>query len=222
MVKRGLVATVEFDIAHFRVHTTMKGRTTYLLPLPTTIIGFFFSILGRSREEYIVEKENFLAGAEILDLAGVSRENAQLLKLKQGREAKTAEEIMILLKPRYRFALWGDERIIDELYNKISSYDFHFVPYGGISDFIFWDVSNPKICTQYTMKRKIKNSYVPSELMEFPDLKTTSLLYSLPYLSSGELKRVIMAYGTSLNLIKDVPTLEGIPLYKPPLEISEV
>ena len=221
MVKKGLVATVEFDVAHFRVHTTMKGRTTYLLPLPTTIIGFFFSILGKSREEYIQDREDFLTGAKILDLKGISRENAQLLKLKQGKEAKTAEEMMILLKPRYRFALWGDGETIDELHNRIDSYDLHFVPYGGISDFIFWDIKDPKVYTQRTMERKIENSYAPSDIVESPDLEVGSLLYSLPYLSHGKPKRVIMAYGTSLNLIREIPAIENIPLYKPPLEMPK-
>jgi len=54
----GITVDVLFDLAHFRVHTTMKSRTSYLIPLPTTVIGFFFSILGKTRDEYIKERKN--------------------------------------------------------------------------------------------------------------------------------------------------------------------
>ncbi|HIP25981.1 MAG TPA: CRISPR-associated protein Cas5, partial [Archaeoglobus profundus] len=53
----GITVDVLFDLAHFRVHTTMKSRTSYLIPLPTTVIGFFFSILGKARDEYIKERK---------------------------------------------------------------------------------------------------------------------------------------------------------------------
>ncbi|AGB05367.1 CRISPR-associated protein (Cas_Cas5) [Aciduliprofundum sp. MAR08-339] len=219
MEERGLTAIVEFDVAHFRVHITMKGRTTYLLPLPTTIIGFFYSILGKSREEFIEERENFLAGAKILDFKGISRENAQLLKLKPNKESKTAEEIMILLKPKYKFALWGERKIIEKIYERMLSYDFHFVPYGGISDFIFWDVKDPEIHNKYLLEREVESSYAPLEILSSPELDAHGILYSLPYLSYGEIKKVVMSYKIPLNLSREVPTLEGVPMYKPPLEV---
>jgi CRISPR-associated Cas5-like protein len=85
-METGLTVDVSFDLAHFKVHTTMKSRASYLMPLPTTILGFFFSILGKSREKYIKERENFKAGAKLINIEGISRENAQLLKLKPNKE----------------------------------------------------------------------------------------------------------------------------------------
>ena len=219
MVKKGLTAIIEFDIAHFRVHTTMKGRTTYILPLPSTIIGFFFSILGKSREEYVKEGANFLAGAKILNLRGVCRENAQLLKLKPNKETLTTEEVMLILKPKYKFAIWGNEEIIQEIYERIKTYNFHFVPYGGINDFIFWDIKEPKLFLSYSKSEKIESSYAPLEIVDSSQLANGGILYSLPYLSEGIPKRVVMCYGISLKLSQEVPVLEEVPLYKLPLEV---
>ena len=219
MKGKGLVAIVEFDVAHFKVHTTMKGRTTYLIPLPSTVIGLFFSILGLSREEYLRTRDNFLAGAQILELKGISRENAQLLKLKPSKEARTTEELMILFHPIYKFAIWGDKDVIEKLSQKIEKYEFTYVPYGGISDFIFWDIREPTIIEKYEVSERLTNSYAPYEIVESPSLDENGMIYSLPYLSKGEIKRVIMTYNTSLYLNSEIPTLEGVPLYRIPLEV---
>ena len=216
---KGLITIVEFDVAHFKVHTTMKGRTTYLLPLPSTIIGFFFSIMGFNRETFIQKRNKFLAGAQIVNLKGISRENAQLLKLKPNRETKTTEEVMVLFRPTYKFAIWGDTDFIEKLFKKIESYDFTFVPYGGISDFIFWDLRDSRIIENYSPSCEISNSYAPYDIVESPSLREGGVIYSLPYLAEGSVKKVVMTYNTSLNLKTKVLTLEGIPIYRVPLEV---
>jgi len=219
MKGKGLITTVEFDVAHFKVHTTMKGRSTYLSPLPSTIIGFFFSIMGFDRRTFVQKREEFLAGAQIIDLKGVSRENIQLLKLKPTRETRTTEEIMVLFRPVYKFAIWGTEDIIKTLSKKIENYDFTFVPYGGVSDFIFRDIKNPQIIENYSLSDGILNSYAPYDIVKSPNLSENGIIYSLPYLSDGMVKRVIMTYNDSLNLKLKVPVMEGVPIYKVPLEV---
>jgi len=209
----GLTVNVLFDLAHFRVHTTMKGRSSYLLPLPTTIIGFFFSILGKSRKYYIEERKNFKAGARIIDIGGVCRENAQLLKLKTGREDRTTEEIMLLLRPKYKFAIWGNRETIYLLYKKLNSFEFEFTPYAGINDFIFFDIKTPKIYEHFEETYIVKNSYVPKNIIDSIELSEKSTIYNLPYMYSGKPEFVIMGVNVSFKLKNKIMSIEGVPLY---------
>jgi len=209
----GLTVDVLFDLAHFRVHTTMKGRSSYLLPLPTTIIGFFFSILGKSREHYIEERRNFKAGAQIIDIGGVCRENAQLLKLKTGREDGTTEELMLLLRPKYKFAIWGWEKTIYLLYKKLNNFEFDFVPYAGISDFIFFDIENPKIHKHFEETYIIKNSYAPKNIVDSVELSEKSIIYNLPYTYLGKPEFVVMGINVGFKLKNKIISIDGVPLY---------
>lgn len=214
-MEKGLTVDVSFDLAHFRVHTTMKSRTSYLIPLPTTVLGFFFSILGKSREAYIREREQFKAGAKLLSINGIARENAQLLKLKRGREDRTTEELMLLVKPKYRFAIWGKQKLINNLYERIQTFDFEFVPYGGISEFIISEIENPQLYDEYEEKDTIKDSYVPQSLLNSLRILDNGIVYNLPYVYSGEPKFVIMGWNVELNLKQKISTIDGVPLYPP-------
>jgi CRISPR-associated protein Cas5h len=214
-METGLTVDVSFDLAHFKVHTTMKSRASYLLPLPTTILGFFFSILGKSREKYIKERENFKAGAKLINIEGISRENAQLLKLKPNKELKTTEEIMLLFRPKYRFAIWGEKNIIDELYERIQRFDFEFVPYAGISEFIFSELENSQIYEDFEEKDVINDSYIPQPLLKSPKLFENGSAYNYPYVYSGKPKYVIMGRNIELKLKKEIPTINETPLYAP-------
>ncbi|WP_457752177.1 CRISPR-associated protein Cas5 [Thermococcus sp.] len=211
-MERGLTVDVSFDLAHFKVHTTMKSRTSYLLPLPTTVLGFFFSILGKSREEYIKERESFKAGAKLLSIQGITRENAQLLKLK-GKGVRTTEEIMLLLKPKYKFAIWGNVNVIGKLYNKLKLFEFEFVPYGGLSEFIVSEVENPQLYDTYEELEIIRNSYVPQTLLESLKLQDGGSVYTFPYIYLGEPKFVVMGWNVELKLKQKIPTIGGVPLY---------
>lgn len=213
MEEVGLTVDVLFDLAHFRVHTTMKGRSSYLLPLPTTIIGFFFSILGKSREHYIEERKNFKAGARIIDIGGVCRENAQLLKLKIGREDRTMEELMLLLRPKYKFAIWGKRETIYLLYKKLNNFEFDFVPYAGISDFIFFDIENPRIHEHFEETYTVKNSYAPRNIVDSVELSEKSIVYNLPYTYSGKPEFVIMGINVGFKLKNKIMSIDGVPLY---------
>jgi CRISPR-associated protein Cas5h len=212
-MEAGIAADISFDLAHFRVHTTMKGRSSYLIPLPTTVIGFFFSILGKSREEYIEKRKQFKAGAQIIDFKGICRENAQLIKLKSRKEVRTTEELTLLLRPKYRFALWGDHGTIDSLYKRIETFEFEFVPYGGISDFIFSEVNGLTFHTYFEEVDIISNSYVPKTLLDSLELEEGSLVCSLPYTYSGRKQFVVMGLNVKLKLTKKVKTIGGVPLH---------
>ncbi len=237
MDRAGLITSVEFDVAHFRVHITMKGRSTYIIPLPSTVVGFFFSIMGLNRELFIKNRTRFYAGAQLDSLESMGRENVQLLKLKQTKlssslsrskniskikekiTTRTTEEMMVLFRPKYKFALWGDLDFIDKLNKKIENFEFEFIPYGGISEFIFWDIHSSKVVENFQFRDEILNSYAPLEIVKMPILSEKGEIYSYPYLQEGILKKVIMAYHTSLSLLHKIPTLEGIPIYKIPLEV---
>ncbi len=212
-MERGLTVDVLFDLAHFRVHTTMKSRASYLIPLPTTVIGFFFSILGKSREEYIKERTKFKAGARLLEIKGVCRENAQLLKLKRGREERTTEELIILFRPKYRFAIWGNKETIDKLYKRINEFDFEFVPYAGINDFIFFDIENPKLYDEYEETDEIENTYLPQNLFGSLEMTENSIVYNLPYVYTGLPKTVVMGLNVKFKLKEKVNVIGGVPLY---------
>jgi len=209
----GITVDVLFDLAHFRVHTTMKSRTSYLIPLPTTVIGFFFSILGKTRDEYIKERKKFRAGAKLLKIDGICREYVQLLKLKRGREEKPAEELMVLFRPKYRFAIWGNEKTIHELYRRITEFDFEFVPYGGISDFIFNDIEGVKIYDKHVKTDIVENTYVPKYLFAALEMGENGIVYSLPYMYNRSPKTVIMGYNVKFKLKSEICTIGGVPLY---------
>ncbi len=208
-----MTVDVTFDLAHFRVHTTMKSRASYLIPLPTTVIGFFFAILGKSREEYIRERTKFKAGAKLIEIKGICRENAQLLKLKRGREDRTTEELIILFRPKYRFAIWGNKGIIDELYKRIDEFNFEFVPYAGISDFIFFDIENLNLYYEYEKTDKIENTYLPQNLFKSLEMEVNSIVYNLPYVYSGLPKTVIMGINVKFKLKEMIGAIGGAPLY---------
>ncbi len=212
-MERGLTIDVLFDLAHFRVHTTMKSRASYLIPLPTTVIGFFFAILGKSREEYIRERTKFKAGSRLLEIKGICRENAQLLKLKRGREDRTTEELIILFRPKYRFAIWGDREIIGKLYERINEFDFEFVPYAGISDFIFFDIENLNLYDGYKEINEIENTYLPQDLFDSLEMEENSIVYNLPYVYSGLPKTVIMGLNVKFKLKERINSIGGVPLY---------
>jgi CRISPR-associated protein Cas5h len=212
-MEAGLVINVSFDLAHFRVHTTMKSRSSYLLPLPTTVIGFFFSILGKNRQDYIQKRKYFRAGAQIIDIKGICCENAQLLKLKSGRELRTTEQLTILLKPKYKFAVWGDQRTLNHLHERIENFEYEFVPYGGISDFIFTEIEKPVFSKQFCELNVLSNSYVPRTILDSVMLKEGSLVYSLPYAYSGKREFVVMGLDVTFKLKEKVRILDGVPLY---------
>jgi CRISPR-associated protein Cas5 subtype I-B len=214
-METGLTLDVSFDLAHFKVHTTMKSRASYLIPLPTTVLGFFFSILGKSREEYLKERKNFRAGAKLINVEGISQENAQLLKLKPNNEIRTTEEIMLIFKPKYRFAIWGEKSVIAELYDRIQKFDFEFVPYAGISEFIFSEIENPQLYESYEEKNVINDSYIPQTLLESPTLFENGSAYNYPYIYSGTPKFVIMVRNAELKLKKEIPIINETPLYPP-------
>jgi len=100
----------------------------------------------------------------LLKIDGICREYVQLLKLKRGREEKPAEEIMILFRPKYRFTIWGNEKTIHELYRRITEFDFEFVPYGGISDFIFNDIKRGEMYDKFVKTNIVADTYVPKHL----------------------------------------------------------
>jgi len=212
-MERGLTVDVLFDLAHFRVHTTMKSRSSYIIPLPTTVIGFFFAILGKSRDGYIKERTKFKAGAKLLEIKGICRENAQLLKLKRGKEEQTTEELIILFKPKYRFAIWGNNETIDELYERINEFNFEFVPYAGINDFIFFDVENPKLYDKYEETDEIEDTYLPQNLFSSLEMSENSIVYNLPYVYSGLPKTVIMGLNVKFKLKEKVNVIGEVPLY---------
>ncbi len=212
-MERGLTVDVLFDLAHFRVHTTMKSRSSYIIPLPTTVIGIFFAILGKSREEYIRQRTMFKAGAKLLEIKGICRENAQLLKLKRGREESTTEELIILFRPKYRFAIWGNRETINELYERICEFNFEFVPYAGINDFIFFDIVNPKLYDKYVETNEIEDTYLPKNLFSSLEMKESSIVYNLPYVYSGSPKTVIMGLNVKFKLKEKINTIGGVPLY---------
>jgi len=215
-MKRGLTVDVLFDLAHFRVHTTMKSRASYIIPLPTTVIGFFFAILGKSREEYIKKRIMFKAGAKLLEIKGICREYAQLLKLHskwRERPQKSTEELIILFRPKYRFAIWGSKETIDELYDRINEFSFEFVPYAGINDFIFFDVENPKLYNKYKEMDEIENTYLPQNLFSSLEMSENSIIYNLPYVYSGLPKTVIMGLNVKFKLKEKVSVIGGVPLY---------
>ncbi|ACS90540.1 CRISPR-associated protein Cas5 [Thermococcus sibiricus] len=214
-MEKGVTIDVLFDLAHFKVHTTMKGRTSYLIPLPTTVLGFFFSILGKGREAYLRERNQFKAGAKLLSIKGIARENAQLLKLKRGQEVRTTEELMLLVKPKYRFAIWGKQELINNLYERVRTFDFEFVPYGGISEFIISEIETPQLYDEYEEKDTIKDSYVPQPLLNSLRILDNGIVYNLPYVYSGKPKFVIMGWNVELNLKQKIPTIGGVPLYPP-------
>ena len=212
-MERGLTVDVLFDLAHFKVHTTMKSRSSYIIPLPTTVIGFFFAILGMSREEYVRQRTMFKAGAKLLEIKGICRENAQLLKLKRGREESTTEELIVLFRPKYRFAIWGNRETINELYERISEFNFEFVPYAGINDFIFLDIVNPKLYDKYEETNEIEDTYLPKNLFSSLEMKESSIVYNLPYVYSGSPKTIIMGLNVKFKLKEKVNVIGGVPLY---------
>lgn len=209
----GITVDVLFDLAHFRVHTTMKSRTSYLIPLHTTVIGFFFSILGKTRDEYIKERKKYRAGAKLLKIGGICREYVQLLKLKRGREERPAEELMVLFKPKYRFAIWGNEKTVRELYRRITEFDFEFVPYGGISEFIFNDIKRVEMYDKPVKTNMVEDTYVPKHLFSSLEMGEDGIVYSLPYIYNGSPKTVIMGYNVKFKLKNEIWTIGGVPLY---------
>jgi len=138
----GITFKISFLTAQFRKHILKLYWDTYLIPLPSTIVGIIGAILGIRRRDLpdFVKKNNILTGAMLLEFEGEGDELATLFKYKENREfIRTIKRSRFLYKPVYKFGVAStNEELISELYDRINNGEFEYEIYGG-NDYHFID-----------------------------------------------------------------------------------
>lgn len=209
----GIIVSINFFEAHFKVHITKGFKLTYPMPLPTSVAGIFGAMLGIDRKDIIKEFQNFLFGAKLVSYDGTFHENITFIQYKQKRIEKGVVNNLIINNPSYKICMAGAENKIREIYNNLK-HGIKYFPYGGQNDFFTRDINLVSIREVY--KEIYIENYAPKEYVENVELRNDSELYILPvgvnekFLTSNVFYFI---FNGRLKLKNPVYCADGIGLY---------
>jgi CRISPR-associated protein Cas5 subtype I-B len=202
-----LTFDISFETAQFRKHLLKMYRDTYMIPLPSTVVGIIGAICGVKREflKSFVSERRILTGATILGFEGLINEVATLIKMKDWREIiRTPVMSVILFRPNYRLAIASrDGSFIGELRDRLVHLDFEFDIYGG-NDYNF--VS----CIGQPKDAKLSLSEEGEGICRLDDLKSIKgkgTLY-LDDVNDGKVSRYAFSLGTSIKTKQPLPIVD--------------
>lgn len=146
---------IVFDLlgkmAHFRKFYTNSSSLSYHFPPRTTIAGLIAGLLGYERDTYYeifsTDKAKITIGVKsplrkVLQMVNyVWAENVKQLNQSRGQHTQVPLEIIFPQDIKedicYRiFFHHKDEKIMEDLKNKLVNFDFCFPPYLGITEFV--------------------------------------------------------------------------------------
>jgi len=149
--KTALIFDVSGEYGHFRKFNTTTSPLTYSIPTPSTIYGLLGAVLGIEREDSynkIRENKEHLrdvfseknASIAIKPLSEIKKVNIGFNLLDTGSYQsffnvtnRTQIEYEILKNPKFRIYLQWDNKLREELIERLKNKRFHFNPYLGIS-----------------------------------------------------------------------------------------
>ncbi|MEM3382013.1 MAG: CRISPR-associated protein Cas5, partial [Candidatus Bathyarchaeia archaeon] len=99
----GVALIVKFELfdAHFKVHYTKGFRLTYPIPLPTTVGGFFASMLGLTGRDAARKFKNYRFGAALAKRQLESVEQVTYIQHKSNRLVRGVAAMHILNDPSF-------------------------------------------------------------------------------------------------------------------------
>ncbi len=125
---------VRFETAQFRKHLTKLYRDTYLIPLPSSVLGFIGAVLGvdrRNLQDFSC-KNGVMTGAAMLGYEGLISETMTVVKMKDWRSfIRTPKRSVLLYRPSYLFAVSSTREVVDELIHRLQKMDFQYEVFGG-------------------------------------------------------------------------------------------
>ena len=202
---KGLVFRISFFEAFFKCHYTKKYRLSYPIPLPTTIAGILGSILGLKREDLKDYFKDFYFGAKLIETTPVF-ESTTLIEIANKAE-RSVEKALILNEPEYEIALVGDNKKIDDIKERLKSYNFYFLPFGGQNDYFLKYLKF--ICEREIEEKKEAYGYFPIDVVEQVEGK----FWILPVKYRN--KKVEFVFTKDKAKLKEkVPVVNDIAVYK--------
>lgn len=153
--KKILIFDISSEYGHFRKYNTTTSPLTYSIPTRTAIAGILGAILGMEREqadgiypEGAIPVQEFFSKTNsdiaIQILNPVKKENVamNLINTKNSfydltKAGRTQIEFELIKNVKYRifFALNNNEKVFNELVERIKSKRHHFSPYLGLAQF---------------------------------------------------------------------------------------
>jgi len=181
LARFALIVKLELFDAHFKVHYTKGFRLTYPIPLPTTVAGFFASMLGLTGKEAVTKFGNYRFGAALANRQAESVEQATYIQHKSNRFVRGVARMHILTDAAfYLVTTCENEEKIENMETKINE-GIEYLPFGGQNDFFAkdWKVLKSE---SVTLSKEIGN-YLPSnfvgELIEGVSMEILPVMHKL-------------------------------------------
>jgi len=134
-----LIVKLELFDAHFKVHYTKGFRLTYPIPLPTTVAGFFASMLGLTGKEAATKFGDYRFGAALAKKQTESVEQATYIQHKSNQFIRGVARMHILTDAAFYLVMaCEDGEEIKNMERKISD-GIEYLPFGGQNDFFAKD-----------------------------------------------------------------------------------
>lgn len=148
-----IVFDIEGEYGHFRKFNTTTSPLTYAVPPRTALVGMIGAILGIEREQGVglyaegqIPLADWLApdkaqiAVQVLNPIQKVQMAFNLINTKSSFfniENRTQIEFELLKRPKYRvFLRWNDEKMIQDLTERICTRTNHFTVCLGLSQFI--------------------------------------------------------------------------------------
>lgn len=128
-----IVLTLRSDFAHWRNPFSISVLETFLSPQKTAVLGIIGAMSGLKEDEIEKIQDNIKVGIKIEELGGICSDLITLINLKE-KNLKTPVARQLLVKPKYKLAVCGDDEIISELTNRIK--EEIYPVYAGISEML--------------------------------------------------------------------------------------
>jgi CRISPR-associated Cas5-like protein len=211
---KALLVRIAFSEAHFRAHYTEVSPLTYLVPLPSTVLGIYGATLGWKREEIGEKAYGLYFGAMLLSFKGLTREFARIVQFKEGRPKfpPPVENFELLVEPSYLLAMAGDDYVVESHFRKLQN-GYEYLPYGGRNDYFLKDFE--VLGLDEVMPTKQIESYAPSNWVERIESRTGGWVRGLQvkHKIKDASEWFYFAYRNVLQLNREIRATKGIGLY---------
>jgi len=205
----GFTFFISFETAQFKKHIAKLYRSTYLIPLPSTIVGIVGAILGVTRENLrkFSSDKNIHAGAELICFDGTAYELARIHQFKDGRQLiPTIKRSEFLYNPKYKFAVaMSDRSVLEECMNRISSLDFEFEVFGGNDYNFLASIGKPNLGK--VIESREGRGYCPLRFFYSIKPDDDKAIVSSDYVHANIREKYVFAYKATIACRKELPVV---------------
>lgn len=203
-----LTFRVSFETAQFRKHLIKLYRDTYLMPLPSAVVGIVGAVLGERRaslRDFACERE-LLAGSMMLGYEGTVSETMTVIKMKGWREViRTPKRNVMLFKPSYKVAVASSSvELMGELERRLRNMDFEFDVFGG-NDYNFLSYLGDVRRARLT---RASAGYGYSRLSDLKGIEGSGLI-QVDEVNDGAITKYAFGYGAKLLVSRGLAVDDG-------------